>query len=209
MRTAVLFEPEELLFDTLALRSRALYETLTNAGVTVDRTAVTRAHEGVPALVAIAVLSVADRLDETDVELVLRRATDHFRAAISTGLPVFDPGAAHAIAQLAREFSIGVVTRGARVDAQLMLEYAGLEHCVSVIRSIESANAVQQPGVWSDAMTSLRAERGLALVPSGLVAGARAAGLETPSLGGCASWHALAHANGISVDRFFKPQPST
>jgi phosphoglycolate phosphatase-like HAD superfamily hydrolase len=208
MRTAVLFEPEELLFDTLALRSRVLHDALTEAGVDVDPKDVRQAHAGVPALVALTALPCDERLDDTGTELALRRAADLFHAAISTGLPSFDPQAAHAIAMLARAFPVGVVTRCDRVDAQFMLEQAGLEHCVSVIRSISSTMAGQQPAVWSDARAALRAERALALVPAGLRAGARAAGLETPYCDGVVPWHVLANADVLSVNSYFDIVPA-
>ena len=52
MRTAVLLEIEELLFDTLALRVTACCDALAHEGITVDVAEVSAAHAGVPASVA-------------------------------------------------------------------------------------------------------------------------------------------------------------
>ncbi len=203
MRTAVLFEPEELLFDTLMLRANALQTALEAEGFSADLSAIRHLHAGVPSLVALTSIAMHSRIDTTAFELVLRRASDAFRSAIGASPPSFDPEAASAVVRLASEFPLGVVTRGEREDTQRLLAQAGLDQCVSVIRSLGATAVSLHHTVWDDARTTLRAARGIALVPAGLRDGARGAGLATPYSTGHASLHALATADAGFVDSLF------
>lgn len=183
MRTAVIVEVEELLFDTLDLRVRALCDALSHEGVTVTHAELLVVHGGVPANMALAMLPAARGLDAVGRSLVLRRTGDAMTDTIARGAVVFDPSVRDTIERLAVEHPMGVVTRAERGDAQRLLEQVGLDACVSVIRSLAELDESAQHSVWSDAFLRLHADRGVALAPDPLLQGAARAGLRVVPIG--------------------------
>ncbi len=182
-RTALLFEIEELLFDTLGLRAHALQQALADEGVTATLDELARAHAGRPAALALGQITAADQLDDVGRDLVIRRAGDAVTASITHGAPSFDPRARDALLAAAAEFPLAVVTCATRDDAQRLLELAGLDTCVTTIRSLATAAPGEQHIAWVDAQRRLHAERGVAFAPGPLLAGARRAGLTTVQVG--------------------------
>lgn len=184
MRTGVLLEIEEVLFDTLAMRARALQEALQAEGVTVDLRTVTLAHSGRPVSATLAHLGVASALDATGRYLVLRRAADLAAAAIAQGVPALRPTVSAALETLAAEFPMAVVTRATRSDAQALLEMAGLEVYIGTVRSLADLRERDQHEAWESARTQLQADRAVAFAPEPLLAGIRKAGLVAVRAGG-------------------------
>ncbi|MCC7054088.1 MAG: hypothetical protein IT355_12560 [Gemmatimonadaceae bacterium] len=184
MRTGVLLEIEEVLFDTLPLRTTALQQALDAEGVTLGARSIALAHTGLPAVVALSHLPAITALDETGRDLVLHRATDLGSAAIAQGAATLHTAVAGAIETLASEFPIAVVTRGTRADALQLLEMAGLEVYISTIRSLATMRERDQHEAWASARAALHVDRAVALAPAPLLAGARAAGLQVIRAGG-------------------------
>jgi beta-phosphoglucomutase-like phosphatase (HAD superfamily) len=179
----VVLEIEELLFDTRALRSAALHRALGDEGVPLPVADVEAAHAGVTAAMALAQLPDAQMLDVVARDLVLRRTTDNMRVSFSRELPSFSSAARNAVEQLAAEFPIAVVTRAERVDAEQMLEQAGLTAAVRVIRSLGDIPYASQHAVWHEAATRLHVSRAAAVAPDALLAAAHDAGLLTIAVG--------------------------
>ncbi len=182
-RTALIFEIEELLFDTLGLRARALQQALADEGVTATYDDVARAQTGRPTALAIGRITAAEHLDDVGRDLVIRRAADAVAASMARGAPSFDPRARDALAAAAAEFPLAVVTCATRDDAQHLLELAGLDTCVTTIRSLAAAAPGEQHIAWADAQRRLHAARGVAFAPGPLLLGARRAGLTTVQVG--------------------------
>ena len=184
MRTAVLLEIEELLFDTLALRASALQQALEAEGVSVDLRSVTLAHSGRPVGATLAHLGEAKALDATGRYLVLRRASDLAAEAIAQGAATLRTDVAAAIEALAAEFPIAVVSRASRIDAQKLLELAGLDVYIATVRSLGDLRERDQHEAWQAAYDRLHADRGVAFAPEPLLPGARRAGLLVVRAGG-------------------------
>jgi glycolate oxidase iron-sulfur subunit len=179
----LLLEVEELVFDTLALRSEALRDAMAVEGVTLRLADVRAAHTGATAAMTLDALCATGALDATGRELVLRRTTDGVRARLDQQPPSFDAEARDTLAQLCVEFSLAVVTRATREEAQRMLEQAGLEECVRTIRSLGTLPASEQHTVWSEVARAMRPARVVAVAPAPLLAAARQAGLTTIAIG--------------------------
>lgn len=192
MTCGVLIEIEELLFDTLPVRVRALTQALSAEGVQVPAGTVEQAHRGASASMALHDIGAARGLDATSRELALRRAADLAGDAFRTTPPLCLDGAQAAMEMLARAIRIGVVTRASRAEAMAWIEAAGMAPCVTAIRSLGDGDEHEHPSVWHDAVRGLHATRGIAVVPSPLVGGARRAGLLTVAVG---SDRPLAHAD--------------
>lgn len=184
MRTGVLLEIEEVLFDTLSMRATALHEALQAEGVTMERRTVALAHSGRPASATLAHLHESAALDATGRYLVLRRAGDLAAAAIAQGVPSVRPAVAAALETLAAEFPIAVVTRATRSDAQALLEMAGLDVYIGTVRSLAELRERDQHEAWESARAQLQADRAVAFAPEPLLAGARKAGLVAVRAGG-------------------------
>jgi hypothetical protein len=205
---AVLLEIEETVFDTLDMRVRALCSALRSEGVMRAVEEVRSVHTGVTAAMAVDAifldaLSVdtmaldATALDATalnamrdsaalDVvtrDLVLLRAADNFRAALSTGRPSFDSAARDAVERLAAEFRISVVSRASCEDAQRMLEESGLDMCIRSVHSFGDLPQAEHRTVWADAATRLHGGPVIAIGPRGILEGARQCGLLTIAIG--------------------------
>lgn len=183
MRIALIFEIEELLFDTRSLRAHAMHQALAREGVIAAYDDVERAHAGWPAALALGRVAAADTLDDVGRDLVLRRVADSVAESISRDPPSFSPAARDVLETLAADFPLAVVTRAERGDAQRLLELAGLDACVTTIRSVADIAPGAQHTVWSDAQRRLHAERGVAFAPGPLLAGASRAGLSTVQVG--------------------------
>ncbi len=192
-RTALIVEIEALLFDTLGLRARALQQALAAEGVTATYADVAHAHAGRPAALALERSAAAVRLDAVGRELVVRRARDAVTAAIAHGAPSFDPRARDALLSIAAEYPLAVVTAATYDEARQLLELAGLDACVTTIRSIAETAEGEQYAAWADAQRRLHAQRGVAFVPGPLLAGAARAGLLTVQVGGDAGTGGDAH----------------
>jgi beta-phosphoglucomutase-like phosphatase (HAD superfamily) len=184
MRTGVLLEIEELLFDTLPLRASALQQALAAEGVIIDTPAVALAHSGRPVGVTLSHLAEGSTLDATGRYLVLRRASDLAGEAITQGAATLRTEIAAAIEVLASEFPVAVVTRASRTDAQRLLEMAGLDVYVGTVRSLADLRERDQHEAWLAARARLNVDRGVAFAPDPLLAGARRAGLVTVRAGG-------------------------
>lgn len=182
-RTALIFEIEVLLFDTLSLRARALLQALAHEGVTALYEDVERAHAGRPAALAVQELASADSLDEIGRDLVVRRADDAVTAAMARGAPSFDTRARDALVAAAAEFPLAVVTCARHEDAQHLLTLADLDASVTTIRSLAATAGGEQHTAWTDARRRVHADHGVALVPGPLIVGARRAGLTTVHVG--------------------------
>ena len=184
IRTALLVEIEGLLFDTAAVRTTALHDALTAEGIDCHAEDVRRAHAGVPAHVALQTLVTGRTLDDTGQALVLRRAADLVANTFMHAAPKFDPGVRDHLFALAAEFPIGVVTRAARSDARRMLESIGLDGCIGTVSSLDDADGTAPHAPWSETVTRLRADRGVAFAPLALLRDAAAAGLQTVQVTG-------------------------
>ena len=180
---ALLIEIEEVVFDTLAMRAHALHSALQREGVTLALDEVRSTHAGVTAAMALNAMPAAAELDDVSRDLVLLRAADDFRAAVSTGLPSFDRAARDTVEQLAAEFRIGVVSRASCDDAQRMLEQAGLDMCIRTVHSFSDLPPAEQRDVWSTAATRLHGGSVIAIGPPGILDGARGAGFLTIAIG--------------------------
>ena len=178
-RVALLLEIEEVVFDTLAMRARALHEAIRNDGVVVSRDEVRRIHAGATARMALDTLPEALSLDAVSRDLVLRRALDAMRVAMDEGLPSFDCVAADAVRRLAIDWPLAVVTRGTREDAQRLLEHAGLDAFVRSVHSLDDLTAAEQPEVWTRATARMHGLPTIAVGPRPILAGAQLAGLHT------------------------------
>lgn len=196
-RRAVIIEIEELLFDTRDMRVDALQAALLVGNVVVSRDDVLHAHAGRPAIVALTRLDAASVLDATARELVLRRAADHVQRSLELQAPSFDAAARDALQQLAAEYPLGVVTRATRADAARLLELAGLDTAVAVVRSVDERDESRQHEIWSDVLMRLHATHGIAIAPEAMLPAARRAGLRTVAVdmlpsrqAGAAPWNA-------------------
>ena len=183
IHAALLIEIEEVLFDTLAMRAHALCTALRHEGLTLALDDVRSAHAGVTAAMALDAMPVAAELDDVSRDLVLLRAADDFRAAVSTGLPSFDRAARDTVEQLAAEFRIGVVSRASCDDTQRMLEQAGLDMCIRSVHSLSDLPPAEQRDVWSTAAMRLHGGSVIAIGPRGILAGARRCGFPTIAIG--------------------------
>ncbi len=200
--TAIVLELDGLLFDTDALRARALHASLQAEGVHLAEDAVARAHRGVTAVMALDMLHRAAALDDTGRELVLRRTTDAVRAALERALPRFDPPVARALESLAALYPLAVVTRATRADAEHMLQQAQLATLVRTVRSLDGCATDVQPAAWAAAVAGCAADRGVAVAPARLLAGARAATLATIE-SSVAALERIAADDGTLIDSFF------
>ena len=181
--SALLIEIEEVLFDTLAMRAHALCTALQHEGLTLALDDVRSAHAGVTAAMALDAMPAAAELDDVSRDLVLLRAADDFRTALSTGLPSFDRAARDEVERLAAEFRIGVVSRASCDDAQRMLEQGGLDVCIRSVHSLGDLSQAEQRDVWSTAATRLHGGSVIAIGPRGILAGARRCGFPTIAIG--------------------------
>ena len=179
----VVLEIEELLFDTLGTRVRALVGALSAEGCEADDEAVTDAHTGRTALMALQVLPAARALDAVAFDLVLRRADDAATSAFRSAPPSFDAAVRDALVTLGNEIPVGVVTRAAVADAEAWLEIAGLTPSVRCMRSLGDVATDDIPHIFTDAVRRLHRTAGIAIVPAPLVAPAAAAGLRTIASG--------------------------
>lgn len=201
--TAIVLEPDGLLFHTDMLRSQALHAALADEGVGIAEGVVAVAHLGVTASMALDALGAALSLDDTGRDLVLRRTADRVRAALDGAMPNFDPIIAGNLQTLAAVYPLAVVSRATRADAERMLEQANLSMLVRTVRSLDGlAEADQQP-VWTAAVAHCLASRGIAIAPAPLRSSARRAGLATIDAPGGATLQQLAAADAAFIDTLF------
>lgn len=177
MHPVLVFEPEELLFDTLELRATALHSALAREGVEVELSAVRLAHAGVPAATALDRLRGAEALDATGTALVLRRAADVTSSAFAVEPLTFSVTVRDRLAALAGQAALAVVTRGSRADAQQLLSVAGIDAEVRCIRSMADLDPGEYHSAWSDAVRGARGSPGVAFAPPGVLDDARRAAL--------------------------------
>ena len=199
----MLLEIEEVVFDTLAMRAHALYLALQHEGVTLALDEVRSAHAGVTAAMALDAMPDSAALDVVTRDLVLLRATNDFRAALSSDMPSFVRAARDAVERLAAEFRIGVVSRAACDDAQRMLEQAGLDMCIGSLHSLSDLPPAEQRQVWSAAAARLHGGTAIAIGPRGILAGARRSGLLTIAIGSPATNDCAALVSLAQLDASF------
>jgi phosphoglycolate phosphatase-like HAD superfamily hydrolase len=183
MRTALVLEIEELLFDTGAVRTQALREALQQEGATIDTNTVAVAHSGVPVAIALDRLAPLLTLDATGRDLVLLRAAEQASRSFATHAPSFHTGERDELMMLAAEFPLAVVTRASAEEAQRWLEGAGLEANVLTVRSLAAVDPSDYHAIWSDALRRTHATRGVAIAAPALLRTAQRAGLRTIQVG--------------------------
>ncbi len=176
MSIALVFEIEELVFDTLTMRTDALQLALTLEGYPLTHDVVRRAHAGATAAMALDALAVAASMDVVARDLVLARTATAVRAILERGTPSFEAVARDRLAQLSTEYPLAVVTRADRHDAQRMLEQAELDVCIRTIRSLGDLPESAQHDVWAETRSRLFADRCVAIARRPLLAAARRAG---------------------------------
>ncbi len=183
MSVALILEIEELLFDTRAIRARALTDALRQEGDAIDVERVLLAHRGVPAAVALERLAPMLTLDATGTALALHRAAELAAREFAVRAPSFDAEARDALEQVSSEFPLAVVTRASGAEAREWLEGAGLDASVRTVCSLESLDPSQYVATWSDALRRTHAMRGAAIAAPAMLRVARRAGLRTIQLG--------------------------
>jgi HAD superfamily hydrolase (TIGR01509 family) len=128
-----------VLADTRDARRAALADALAQRGLTLDDATLARAADAHASPVAVAraaeALSAA-RLDETDVDLLALAATRAFVARAAHGVALVS-GARDALADLASQLRVVVVTRAPLRVAEQILAHAGLDAVVSAIVAAE------------------------------------------------------------------------
>ena len=183
MRTAVLIEIEESLFDTGAIRAAALRDALHHEGASIDSHRLSKAHAGVPAALALLRLAPLLTLDAISVELALHRANDTASRAFALHTPLFDAKARDALERLGSECPIAVVTRATAAEAHQWLEGAGLEACVATVRSLTTSDPADYVTSWADALRRTHATCGVAIAAPAMLRFAQRAGLRTIQIG--------------------------
>ena len=183
MRTAVLIEIEELLFDTGAIRAAALLDAFHHEGASIDTDQLSKAHAGVPAALALLRLAPVLTLDAIGVELALHRANDTASRAFALHTPLFDAEARDALERLSSECPVAVVTRATAAEAHQWLEGAGLEACVATVRSLSTLDPADYVTGWADALRRTHATCGVAIAAPAMLRVAQRAGLRTLQIG--------------------------
>lgn len=183
MRTALVLEIEELLFDTSAVRSEALCEALKQEGATIETDTVSVAHSGVPVAIALDRLAPVLTLDATGRDLVMHRAAEQASRIFLLQAPSFYTAVRDGLMMLAADFPLAVVTRASAEEAQRWLEGAGLEASVLTVRSLAGLDPADYAALWSDALRRTHATRGVAIAAPALLRTAQRAGLRTIQLG--------------------------
>ena len=183
MRTALVLEIEELLFDTSAVRSEALWEALKQEGAIIETDIVSVAHSGVPVAIALDRLAPVLTLDATGRDLVVHRAAEQASRIFVMQAPSFHTVVRDALMLLAADFPLAVVTRASAEEAQRWLEAAELEASVLTVRSLASVDPADYAAIWADALRRSRAMRGMAIAAPALLRTAALAGLRTIQLG--------------------------
>ena len=183
MRTAVLIEIEELLFDTGAIRAAALLDALHHERASIDTDRLSKAHAGVPAALALLRLAPLLTLDAIGVELALHRANDTASRAFALHTPLFDAKARDARARLSSECPIAVVTRATAAEAHQWLEGADLEACVATVRSLSTLDPADYVTGWADALRRTHATCGVAIAAPAMLRVAQRAWLRTLQIG--------------------------
>ena len=190
MRTGIVFEIEDTLFDMHAMRVEALHRAMAAEGLPAERDAVSRAHRGVPAGLALHRLADGCRMDDTASELILLRTNDELRTSLDLQLPSFDVRVRDAMLTLASDFPLAVVTRATRDLAQQLLSVCDLDAVVSTIKSISDVPAPvfveDGAGQWAAAAAALHADRCVAIARVEMLEAARRAGLRTVAVTGVA-----------------------
>ena len=123
--SAVLLEVEGVIASTHAARRESLVRSLADDGVAIDARTYDDLCHGLPVRGAVhAALEASDvSMDETGVELVALRAERYFVERVSTGLTLAE-GARDALERLHSRARLGVVTRAARREADIILAAA-------------------------------------------------------------------------------------
>ena len=183
MRTAVIVEIEELLFDTGVIRAAALHDALHHEGASIDADRLAKAHAGVPAAFALLRLAPLLTLDAIGLELALHRANDTASQAFALQTPLFDAEARNALERLSSECPIAVVTRASAAEAHQWLEGAGLEACVATVRSLTTLDPADYVASWADALRRTHATYGVAIAAPAMLRVAQRAELRTIQIG--------------------------
>ena len=182
MSIALVLEIEELVFDTVTMRTDALQLALTLEGYPLPHDVVRRAHAGATAVMALDALAVSASMDVVARDLVLARTAAAMRAILERGTPCFSTVARDRVAHLSSEYPLAVVTRADRHDAQRMLEQADLDVCIRTIRSLGDLPESAQHDVWAETRSRLFADRCIAIARRPLLAAARRAGYATVAI---------------------------
>ncbi len=160
----VLLELEGVLADTAAARRAALRAGLAaEAGRPFDDAALALGDALAPRLAAAAVARVhAPDLDDVALDLAALRAERHFADASARGLSLV-PGARAFVERLAGAARVGVVTRAARRDAELVLRLAELEYVVELlVTADDGAEPKPDPAPYALALERLARRRPVA-----------------------------------------------
>ena len=183
MRRALVFEIEELLFDTGAVRAGMLRDALAHEGAQIAADVVAAAHSGVPAALALQRLGSVLVLDVTGRDLVLHRAAALTSREFEAHAPAFDIAVRDQLAALAVDVSLAVVTRATSEQARRWLAAAGLDACVGTVRSLADVEPAEYAAVWSEALGRAHATQGVAIAAPPLLPHAASAGLRTVHIG--------------------------
>jgi HAD superfamily hydrolase (TIGR01509 family) len=202
----VLFELEGVLADTAALRRDSLRRSLAEDGLTFTDAEWDACGAGATPRDAAAALAHrrGALLDDVALDLAALRAERHFAAASGRGLSLA-PGARELVEALAPHARLGVVTRAARRDVDLVLGLAGLEPLVEVLVTGDDPVAPKpDPASYERALARLARRRPvsrdavLALEDGGAgIRSATAAGLTCVAVGPVPAHEALLAAGAL------------
>jgi len=202
----VLLELEGVLADTAPARRAALRAGLVaEAGRPLDDAALAHGDGLAPrAAVAAVARAHAPDLDETALDLAALRAERHFAQSSARGLSLVR-GARAFVERLASAARVGVVTRAARRDAELVLGLAELEYAVELLVTADDRVAPKpDPAPYALALERLARrrpvarDRVLALEDGAAgIASATAAGLAVIAVGAVPAHDAMRAAGAL------------
>ncbi len=189
----VLMEFDGVLAETAGARRDALRTVLAEDALDLTVEAYQECCAGLSTVDAVrAALSRLDAtIDDTGLELLALRVDRAFSVHVGKGLVLVD-GVPEAIERLSARARLGIVTRAARRDVELVLSMAQLEHAFAcVIGADDAYPAKPDPSPYRAALR--RIERARPLAPDGIVVAledglpgiraARAAGLRCIAVG--------------------------
>jgi beta-phosphoglucomutase len=134
MFDVVLLEIEGVLAETRTLRRDALVRSLAEDDVVISPDEYDAVCAGFPvrqgALTAVAVRSMPR--DDTAVDLIAHRAERYFAEGASKGLTLV-PGALQFVQRAADVARLGIVTRAARNEVEMLLSMAALDTTFDVV----------------------------------------------------------------------------
>lgn len=180
--TALIFELEGVLVDTLAVRAFALGKALAADGIEVSPETAVDLSRGRAVRRAIAAAAHAAKVsyDLVAIDLAAATAERVFAERIASGGVMLAPGAMDMLIQAQANARCAIATRASRAEAEQLLGLAGLEDIFECIVTLDDV-VEEKPAPASYRATLARLERRRALPKGGTVAledggdGARAA----------------------------------